>query len=279
MNALTVFNATCHRKQELQPPPEGVVHLVLSDVPSTEEGLLQRLRMERVFDMVASWLRAIGMEPRQVSDGHHQCGSIALHGCLAGPKPALPGNTDVATENWMQIGVVKHCYTRSMVGSVDITPRLIVDAHDAEVTQLVMLRTHYRADLQFHKLQMEDSSRVLITLYRVLRDVEPDTAALDWAEPHASRFASALNDDFNTPRAFAVLYALADSVRATKSRALARQLSRLGAILGILGHEPHKFLEAQAENSRRSARLSALPQMKVPPRRVESIVHRAKRVS
>jgi len=76
--------------------------------------------------------------------------------------------------------------------------------------------------------------------------VHPDGAALDWSEGHAQRFRDAMNDDFNTPVAIAVLFELASAVNRTRDSALARQLYELARMLGLLGREPRVFLQQAA---------------------------------
>jgi cysteinyl-tRNA synthetase len=71
----------------------------------------------------------------------------------------------------------------------------------------------------------------------------PDAAPLDWSEAHAQRFADAMNDDFNTPIAIAVLFDLVTEVNRHHSSAMARQLKKLGAVLGLLVREPQAFLQ------------------------------------
>ncbi|MGE5621570.1 MAG: DALR domain-containing protein, partial [Bacillota bacterium] len=80
--------------------------------------------------------------------------------------------------------------------------------------------------------------------YTALKEVTPDSAALDKEEAHAVRFVEAMNDDFNTPIAIAVLFDLANEVNKTKSAALARQLKALGGAIGLLQRVPQEFLQA-----------------------------------
>jgi cysteinyl-tRNA synthetase len=83
-------------------------------------------------------------------------------------------------------------------------------------------------------------------LYTALTDVVPDGAPLDWSEAHAVRFREAMNDDFNTPVAVAVLFELATEVNRTRDAKLARQLRMLAGTLGLLGREPRAFLQEGA---------------------------------
>ena len=66
---------------------------------------------------------------------------------------------------------------------------------------------------------------------------------VDWNTPHAQRFKAAMDDDFNTPEAMAVLFDLTKEVNRTKSLQLATQLKALGGVLGLLQSDPDNFLQ------------------------------------
>jgi cysteinyl-tRNA synthetase len=66
----------------------------------------------------------------------------------------------------------------------------------------------------------------------------------DWDEIHGRRFREAMDNDFNTPEAVAVLFDLANEVNRARATALARQLRALGGLLGLLGRESEAFLRA-----------------------------------
>ena len=67
---------------------------------------------------------------------------------------------------------------------------------------------------------------------------------VDWNEPHAQRFKAAMDDDFNTPEAMAVLFDLANEVNRSQSVEVASQLKALGNVLGLLQRDPVEFLQA-----------------------------------
>jgi cysteinyl-tRNA synthetase len=120
-----------------------------------------------------------------------------------------------------------------------------------------LLRTHYRSQLQFAEEQVAEARSALSRLYTALRDTAGDGAAVDWSEAHAQRFAAAMNDDFNTPVAIAVLFDLAGEVNRAKSPALARQLRRLAEPLGLLQRDPVQFLRGGGQDDD-VARIDAL---------------------
>ncbi len=69
--------------------------------------------------------------------------------------------------------------------------------------------------------------------------------AVNWNEPHAQRFNTAMDDDFNTPEAVAALFDLANEVNKAASPQLAAQLKALGSTLGLLQRDPVEFLQGR----------------------------------
>ena len=74
----------------------------------------------------------------------------------------------------------------------------------------------------------------------------PDEVTIDWAEPHAARFKAAMDEDFGTPEAVAVLFELAGEVNRTGSAQMAGLLKALGGVLGLLQDDPKAFAQAGA---------------------------------
>ncbi|UGQ48143.1 cysteine--tRNA ligase [Massilia endophytica] len=124
------------------------------------------------------------------------------------------------------------------------TIRDVLKKYDAEVLRFFILRAHYRSPLNYSDAHLDDARGALTRLYTALDGVAGDGKDLDWNEAHAKRFAEAMDDDFNTPIALAVLFDLATEVNKTKAPELARQLKRLAAVIGLLEREPQAFLQA-----------------------------------
>jgi cysteinyl-tRNA synthetase len=125
------------------------------------------------------------------------------------------------------------------------TIREVLKQFDAEVVRFFIVRAHYRSPLNYSDTHLDDARGALTRLYTALKDVQPDSSPLDWSESHAQRFADAMNDDFNTPIAIAVLFDLANELNRAPSPALARQLKALGGVLGVLQRSPQEFLHAR----------------------------------
>lgn len=126
------------------------------------------------------------------------------------------------------------------------TIRDVLAKYDPEVVRFFIVRAHYRSPLNYSDVHLDDARAALTRLYTALKDVSPDADPLDWSEDHAARFRAAMNDDFNTPVAVAVLFELANVVNRTHDAALARQLRELARTLGLLGREPRAFLQQAA---------------------------------
>ncbi len=126
------------------------------------------------------------------------------------------------------------------------TIREVRAKYDPEVVRFFLARAHYRSPINYSDVHLDDARAGLTRLYTALKDAVPDSVPLDWSESHAQRFREAMNDDFNTPVAVAVLFELATEVNRTRDAALARQLRALAGILGLLGREPRAFLQEGA---------------------------------
>ncbi|HWU98449.1 MAG TPA: cysteine--tRNA ligase [Oxalicibacterium sp.] len=129
------------------------------------------------------------------------------------------------------------------------TIREVLAKYDAEVVRFFILRAHYRSQLNYSDAHLDDARNALTRMYTALKEVTPDASPLDMSEAHAVRFAEAMNDDFNTPLAVAVLFELTNEVNKTKSVALARQLVGLAGIVGLLQRAPQQFLRAGLANA------------------------------
>ncbi|MBI1889031.1 MAG: cysteine--tRNA ligase [Burkholderiales bacterium] len=144
------------------------------------------------------------------------------------------------------------------------TIREVLKKYDPEVVRFFILRTHYRSQLNYSDVHLDDAKGALTRLYVALKEVSADDQPLDWTEPHAAQFAEAMNDDFGTPLAIAALFELANEVNRTKSAALARQLKKLAGVVGLLGRSPQEFLQSAPGESGKD--FEALVQTKIEAR-------------
>ncbi len=124
------------------------------------------------------------------------------------------------------------------------TIREVLKQYDAEVVRFFILRAHYRSQLNYSDAHLDDARGALTRLYTALKAVAPQPTAIDWNEPHAAKFRAAMDDDFNTPEALAVLFELANEVNKTRSAPLAGLLKALAGLLGLLERDAAQFLQA-----------------------------------
>ncbi len=124
------------------------------------------------------------------------------------------------------------------------TIRDVLQRFDAEVIRFFIVRSHYRSPLNYSDVHLQDARAALRRLYTALDAVPPATVTIDWAQPFAARFKAAMDEDFGTPEAVAVLFELAGEVNRTRSAQDAGLLKVLGGVLGLLQAEPRVFLRA-----------------------------------
>ncbi len=127
------------------------------------------------------------------------------------------------------------------------TIREVLQQYDAETLRFFIVRAHYRSALNYSDAHLDDARSALKRLYSALALVAPaPTPAIDWQQPQAARFKEAMDEDFGTPEALALLFELATDVHKTRSSAQAGLLKALGATLGLLQGDPQAYLQAGA---------------------------------
>ncbi len=136
------------------------------------------------------------------------------------------------------------------------TIREVLERYDAEVVRFFILRAHYRSPLNYSDQHLDDAKGALTRLYTALKNAPPhpspftpDGEAIDWHDPYAAAFKAAMEDDFNTAEAVAVLFDLANEANKTHDQQRANLLKALGGVLGLLQREPSEFLQGSADES------------------------------
>ncbi len=132
------------------------------------------------------------------------------------------------------------------------TVREILERYDPEEVRYFILTSHYRKPLNYSNEHLEQAHGALTRLYTALRGLEeggnPDTEA---GRPFRERFEAAMNDDFNTPEALAVLFEVAREINRLRdgdpqqARDLAAVLRSLGDRLGLLQRPPEAYLKGR----------------------------------
>ena len=133
------------------------------------------------------------------------------------------------------------------------TIREVLKKYDAEVVRFFILRAHYRSPLNYSDVHLDDAKKSLNGFYTALKNMSAEATTVDWSSPHAQRFKAAMDDDFNTPEAVAVLFDLSNAVNRTQSKKTATQLKALAATLGLLERNPIEFLQGKITEARINA--------------------------
>ena len=126
------------------------------------------------------------------------------------------------------------------------TVRDVLQTYQPEVIRFFIVRAHYRSPLNYSDAHLDDARNALRRLYTALDLVAAPVVTVDWQDPYAATFKSAMDNDFGTPEAVAVLFELAAVVNREKSTQAAGLLKALGAILGLLQSVPAEYLQAGA---------------------------------
>ena len=123
------------------------------------------------------------------------------------------------------------------------TVREVLKQYRPEIIRFFILSSHYRSPLNYSDEHLDEAGVALTRLYTALRGVEIADVAVDAG--FKQRFEEAMDDDFNTPVALAVLFDLARELnKADDKTVLAATLKKLAAILGLLQDDPESFLKS-----------------------------------
>ncbi len=123
------------------------------------------------------------------------------------------------------------------------TIRNVLEQYDAEVVRFFILRAHYRSPLNYSDAHLDDARQALTRLYTALKHADDREAMVDWDQPWGARFKAAMDDDFNTAGAVAVLFEMATEVNRTQDARLAAELRALGQVLGLFSRSVTEFLQ------------------------------------
>lgn len=134
------------------------------------------------------------------------------------------------------------------------TVRDVLKRYQAEVIRFFILSSHYRSPINYSDQSLDDALAGLTRLYTALRGAKITGDPLPCPD-YQTRFAAAMNDDFNTPVALAVLFDLAKELNklgdtgSDRHAVLTETLSHLAGLLGLLQQNPDAFLKNSAETN------------------------------
>ena len=173
---------------------------------------------------------------------------------------------------WMHVGYVKKD-DKKMSKSLGnfFTLREALKIYNPEVIRYFMISSHYRSQLNYSKENLENAKQALERIYIALRNIPLDntrSSGTDTDNKFIKKFYEAMDDDFNTPKALAILFELVHEInkmhenkKFVKNSNLFFTLKRLGNILGILQQSPEKFLYSNIENQLKE-RIESLVKMR-----------------
>ncbi|MBR3426239.1 MAG: cysteine--tRNA ligase [Neisseriaceae bacterium] len=139
------------------------------------------------------------------------------------------------------------------------TIREVLDKFKPEVVRFFILRAHYRSPLNYSDAHLTDANASLTRLYTALNNTSPAEFVLsENANRYTQKFYQAMNDDFDTVNAIAVLFELANEVNKTHDAHLSGCLKALGGLLGLLQQNPQAFLQAGVSKGLSDEEINAL---------------------
>ena len=164
---------------------------------------------------------------------------------------------------WMHSGMVmvdREKMSKSLGNFFTI--RDVLEHYDAETVRYFLMSGHYRSQLNYSEENLNQSRASLERLYTALRDLDECDAV--GGEEYVARFKAAMNDDFNTPEAYSVMFDMAKEINKLKSSdlvaasALGARLKELADVLGLLTQSPEQFLQGGSDESDDVAEIEAL---------------------
>jgi cysteinyl-tRNA synthetase len=159
---------------------------------------------------------------------------------------------------WMHNGFVNIDNEKmsKSLGNFFTVREVLKTLRDPEVLRFYLLSSHYRGPINYSPAQLAQADETLAGLYRALKDTKGD-ASKDLGVPSGYRhddalvkFHEAMEDDFNTPDAMAVIQGVARELNSAKAAGdaarvsiAARALLEMGGILGLLQQDPDAYLK------------------------------------
>ena len=174
---------------------------------------------------------------------------------------------DTYVNTWIHSGMVminKEKMSKSLGNFFTI--RDVLNEYDGETVRFFLMSGQYRSALNYSQENLELARTGLTRLYTSLADVPAVPYSEESGASYVEKFTAAMDDDFNTPEAYSILFDLAREINRLKASEpeeaakLAAVLKKLGSVLGILQQEPSVFLKAgrKAGDDGETAKIEAL---------------------
>lgn len=154
---------------------------------------------------------------------------------------------------WMHAGAVR-VNQEKMSKSLNnfFTIRDVLETYNPEVVRYFLTSAHYRSYIDYSEDSLKEARSALERFYQALQGVAVAGQAVNATTgDYEARFCEAMDDDFNTPRALAVLFELVNELNTAKrtdplrASELAVELKRLAGVVGLLQQDPDQFLKGE----------------------------------
>lgn len=199
---------------------------------------------------------------------HHE-NEIAQSECATGQR---------FVNTWMHVGAIrvnKEKMSKSLGNFFTI--REILEKYPAEVVRYFLVSSHYRSQVDYSEDNLEEANRSLTRLYHALRGIVPAKGSDVPETDHDREFTAAMDDDFNTAGAIAVLHAVANEINQfrrlgeeTPAKQAAAVLVRLGSVLGILQQDPEMFFQSDTGGELTAEDIEAMIQARADARKAKN---------
>lgn len=122
------------------------------------------------------------------------------------------------------------------------TLKSVLKDYNGEIVRFFILRSHYRSPLNYSNKNLEDAESAIKKIYIALRNYNCKEITLDWKKPYLKDFKNAINDDFNSPKAIAIIFELLNTLNKKADNILADEIFTLLKKIGLMSIASDKFL-------------------------------------
>ncbi|MCL1121553.1 cysteine--tRNA ligase [Shewanella seohaensis] len=155
---------------------------------------------------------------------------------------------------WMHTGMVmvdREKMSKSLGNFFTI--RDVLGHYDPETVRYFLLSGHYRSQINYSEENLKQARAALERLYTAIKDVDLTVAPAP-AEEFVAKFKAAMDDDFNTPEAYSVLFDMVREINRLKTTdmaqasAMAVAMKQLADVLGLLHQAPDAFFKGEGSD-------------------------------
>ena len=122
------------------------------------------------------------------------------------------------------------------------TLKTVLKDYNGEILRFFILRSHYRSPLNYSNKNLVDAESAVKKIYIALRNYPCKEVTLDWEKPYLAEFRNAMNDDFNSPKAIAIIFELLNTLNKKIDNLLADEIFTLLKKIGLMSIASDKFL-------------------------------------